>query len=62
LSVESEQITDKLWPSMVDAAFVVKLRDIVKRDIAPAADDIDEKDYYPAIGTVLAHGSDDDAV
>lgn len=48
MSVESEQITDKLWPSMVDAAFVVKLRDIVKRDIAPAADDIDEKDYYPA--------------
>ncbi|MEW6257542.1 MAG: acyl-CoA dehydrogenase family protein [Pseudomonadota bacterium] len=38
---------DALWPPLVEAAYVARLRDYVARVITPEADRIDREDVYP---------------
>lgn len=44
----SENAGNQLWPAMVEQNYVQRVRELVQKLVAPVADDVDERDYYPA--------------
>lgn len=48
MSLADHDFGEQLWPAMVEQNYVRRLRELVEQIVAPVADDVDERDYYPA--------------